>query len=226
MQSIKIGLVIVLIILIIVIYRKIVPVNYKIIHEPVHDAKIDKKINSNKMILSTPYKGLGFSTSLWIYIKDWNYKFGKRKYVLKKGGLNIYFGKRDNTVNLSINTYNNTKPNKIVFHNLPIQKWIHICIILNNRNLDLWLNGKLYGSKLLPNLPKLYEEKDLFLCYDGGFSGYISRIYHYLYPINQNDVKQIYKWGPIKKSIFGEGEANFSLKFSTKIFSGIFVDSE
>ena len=41
-----------------------------------------------------------------------------------------------------------SQPEKILFKDIP-QKWLHIVITLENRSLDLWINGKLYASDIL-----------------------------------------------------------------------------
>ena len=68
---------------------------------------------------------------------------------------------------------------RIVFKNIPLQKWLNIGIVVDNRFVDLWINGKLYHSKHLYNLPLFLENKDLVVCGCRGFDGFVSSFYYY-----------------------------------------------
>ena len=145
-------------------------------------------------------QGLNFAQSFWIYVKDWNYRFMNEKFILNKGGFLIYLGAKNNNLYIEIPVLNNTKPERIVYENLPIQKWVNIVVLLENRYLDIWLNGKLYHSRHLENVPDLKPKSDIIYLSNGGFSGYISRIYHYKNNLTKKNIKDIFHSGPINKN--------------------------
>ena len=165
-----------------------------------HDAKIKFTAPHKQTRFSQVSKGLNFTQSFWIYIKDWNYRFMNEKFILDKGGFLIYLGSKNNNLYIEIPVLNKTRPEQIVYENLPVQKWINIVVLLENRYLDIWLNGKLYHSKHLENVPDLKPKSDIIYLPNGGFSGYISRIYHYENNISKSKIKDIFKSGPINKN--------------------------
>lgn len=200
----KIGGFVLIVVVLYFGYKKFLQPDYNILSEPVNSAKLLQTIPPEEMTLSQSQKGLSFTTSFWIFLKDWNYKYLNEKIIMDKGGFKLGLGEKLNDLYLEMPIYNSLVPEKITYDDLPLQKWIHICIVLDNRNLDLWLNGKLYGSKYLPNLPKIFEKKDTLFCPDGGFSGFISRIYHYEFPLPKNRVIKNFHSGPINTSYLGQ----------------------
>ena len=211
MAIIKIILLIVIITAIYFIYKKYLKADYKILSEPVNSGRILQTIEPEDMKLSQPQKGLSFTTSFWIFLKDWNYKYLNEKIIFDKSGFKLGLGEKLNDLYLEMPVYNSMVPEKVFYEDIPLQKWIHVCIVLDNRNLDLWLNGKLYGSKFLSNLPKVFEKKPTIFCPDGGFSGFISRIYHYEFPLPKPRIISLFNSGPINNTIFGKIK-NYGMK--------------
>ena len=89
---------------------------------------------------------------------------------------------------------------------MPLQKWIHVVILQNNRSLDLWINGKLYHSKHLRNVPlEVTGSETLEILPNGGFSGYLSEFKYYPLPITRNSyispysILKNFRKGPIIK---------------------------
>ena len=67
------------------------------------------------------------------------------------------------------------KPCDIV--NIPVQRWVHVGIILQNKSLDVYLNGSLKRSCILKNIPKSIKQTDnIYINQNGGFNGKISDI--------------------------------------------------
>ena len=138
-------------------YKKYIDTKIVIREEP-EDAKKLLSVPNDKMYLSQPLKGLSFSTSFWIFVKDWNYKFMQEKTVFNKGGFKLLLGNRMNDLYMEM-PLNSYFPEKILLKDVPLQKWLHIVITLENRYLDMWVNGELYASRHLENLPKIMEQK-------------------------------------------------------------------
>lgn len=178
------------------IFKNILGNRSVIVEKPI-SGNIRKTFPSLVFTTKNPEKGLSCSASLWVYIKDWNYKFMKEKVIFSKGGLKLSIGGVNNDIILEVPIYDNNINEKITFKEIPLQKWINITIVLDNRNLDLWVNGQLYYSKYLKNLPKINHEAQLVLGDDGGFDGYISRFYHYNYPISKDFIEKHFNSGPV-----------------------------
>jgi len=171
-----------------------------VLKEEPSDAKTSFNIDISTMKLSQENKGLSFSTSMWIYVKNWNYRFMQEKTIFNKGGFKLLLGNRMNDLYLEMPILNSHTPAKILKKDIPLQKWIHIVVSLENRHLDLWLNGKLYNSRYLKNLPKIFENRETLFCENGGYAGYISRVYHYESPLTKGEIIGLFKSGPINNN--------------------------
>ena len=177
----------------------------QIIIDPVN-AKSTIYVPQNKISLPITKMGLGWTMSFWIYIDDWTYNYDSNKYIITWNNCNIWLSKKTNDLNVSVPIYNSEQDQKIVFKEVPLQKWLHVAVSLQNRVLDLWINGKLYHSKHLKNVP-VQNNTPMEVCSDGGFSGHISRFRYYSYPIPRtqlimsNNIFSIFKAGPFGKKI-------------------------
>ena len=194
------GVIVIIIILVVVIrnYLK----NVVTIKEFPVNAKNNFKVASKLVKFAHPKKGLSFTHSFWLYVKDLNYRYMSEKFILTKGGFKVYLGAKNNNLYIEFPILYCTRPEIIVYENLPIQKWMNISIVLENRYVDIWLNGKLYHSRHLSNVPQLTTEDDVDYLTNGGFSGYVSRIYHYNQNLSKLHIESIFKWGPIDKNPF------------------------
>ena len=67
------------------------------------------------------------------------------------------------------------KPCDII--NIPVQRWVHIGVVLQNKTLDVYLNGSLKRSCILKNIPKSIKQTDnIYINQNGGFDGKLSNI--------------------------------------------------
>tara|TARA_B110000971_G_scaffold91922_1_gene94590 strand:+ start:1047 stop:1754 length:708 start_codon:yes stop_codon:yes gene_type:complete len=191
-----------IIILIVAIFRYYR--GYTTVKEFLHDAKHGFEVKSNKIKLAQHNKGFSFTHSLWLYVKDWDYRYMNEKFILEKGKFKIYLGAKNNNLYLEIPILNNTRPEIIVYENIPIQKWLNLTIILENRYVDIWINGVLYHSRHLENIPELEPGKDVKYLRNGGFSGHVSRIYHYETNLSKKNIRGLFLAGPISKNPFNK----------------------
>lgn len=79
---------------------------------------------------------------------------------------------------------------------LPLQKWTNVIISQYNSAVDIYIDGKLASSCNLPGFP-LTEEASAYLCPDGGFDGYVSRLSFYNTSITQDMAREIYHKGAV-----------------------------
>ena len=77
---------------------------------------------------------------------------------------------------------------------LPLQRWNHVVVVLWNRSLDVYLNGKLARSCTLPSVPIL-NNGNLYINQDGGYKGDMSNLRYFNRAINAEQVYDIYKNG-------------------------------
>lgn len=170
-----------------------------IITEPVN--AYDSRISGHSITLPTSSDGLTFTYSLWIYVADWNYLFGKWKNIFVKGTPNgsnrfpgLWLYPKTNALHARINTY--ADPNEgCDIQNIPLQKWVHIVYVLNNRTVDIYIDGKLERSCVLRGVPKMNNDP-LYLAQDGGFFGQMSKMQYFTRSLNPSEISQLYSEGP------------------------------
>ena len=79
---------------------------------------------------------------------------------------------------------------------LPLQKWMHFVVNLEEDRLDLFVNNKLYISKRLQFVPNVAENK-LVVCENGGFDGYINRLEYYDRILTLKEIRHKFERGPV-----------------------------
>jgi len=195
-----------------------------------------------------------FAISVWIFIDDWNYKYGEEKIILRKimpsnsGNTHLpsvqldeykndlkvildTFGSQQNSFSdllkeeldkngvsyeeedditcvdgkISINdeqtdvSCNNLykETNEVMVENINMQKWVNIVTTVNNRSLDLYVNGKLIKTKTFNNLidTNALNYGGIQVTPNGGFGGYISKVRYYPRYLNPQEVWDIYRDG-------------------------------
>ena len=139
-----------------------------------------------------------FTTSMWIYIEDWNQNYGEQKSIFKRvDGTDVLqeIKLAENTNDLIIDI----KGEDITtIQNINLQKWVNITVAVTHRNMDVYINGKLVRSKVF-DTPIIFNEnkdKNITICEDGiGFDGYISKVRYYPYFITPQKAWDIYREG-------------------------------
>jgi hypothetical protein len=141
-----------------------------------------------------PGPGSDFGIQYWMYISNWDYKFGQDKEVLKRISPNsgqtvaprIFLSPNDNTLNFQISIYpssssagaaanpNSTSSTGDSFtcsvENVPLQSWFSVSVTVFQRNMDIYINGRLVKSCVLPGIPRV-AAGDIILNDSGGFAG-------------------------------------------------------
>jgi len=82
----------------------------------------------------------------------------------------------------------------------PLQRWNHVVIVLWNRSLDVYLNGKLARSCTLQHIPRL-NNSPVYLTQDGGFHGDMASFKYINRAINADEVYALYSNGYDAKNI-------------------------
>lgn len=80
---------------------------------------------------------------------------------------------------------------------IDLQKWVQITVCLNNKTCDVYLDGKLARSCVLPSFYKVDKSNlALALCDYKGFGGFVSNTSAYNYALNPEQVWRLYMAGP------------------------------
>jgi hypothetical protein len=172
--------------------------------KPTHfKGKFNTFISNEKLPLSKT--GNSFSYSLWINIQnvaessEWYSNVNYKKPILYRyGSPNINYYPKDH--NLQIQMTYKDKQDDVNYYNidlttLPMQKWVNIVIILENRNIDVFVNTVRNRSAQLPNVPFIYNRNVYMGESDNNFNGYISGVKYYNYALPETDIDAIYSAG-------------------------------
>jgi hypothetical protein len=86
-------------------------------------------------------------------------------------------------------------PTFIDVSGIPLQKWFHVALRLQNTVLDIYINGTLSKRAVLPDVPK-QNYADVYVCGNGGFPGALSNLRYYPYALNVFEIGAIAWYGP------------------------------
>ena len=192
-----------------------------------------KEIVVEPKTLNNPNNTNNYTYSMWMYINDWNYRYGEDKVILQRidnlgnPTPSVKLGALENNITVSVACYpNNTiadQSNNIidthplikecVIRNIPIQRWTNLIISLYGRTLDIYLDGKLVRTCVLPGVPKVYAKSDTIITPNGGFSGLTSNIIYLNTASNPQEAYNIYKNGS-GSSLFGSFFNKYKIRFS------------
>ena len=150
------------------------------------------------------------SYSIWMYIDDWTYRNGEKKIVFLRGKLDtnndpidpcpsVHLGEYDNDLYVQM-TYNDSITSSVKIHhcsvsNIPIQKWVNVTTVVSGRTVDIYLDGKLVNTCLLPGSVHIDNTTDAYITPAGGFSGYTSKFQYYDYALTSKEVWDVYTSG-------------------------------
>lgn len=143
---------------------------------------------------------LSWSLNFWLNVKDWSYRYGEGKYIIKWDNAEVWFSERKNDMNIAIPLLNG-RVDTLTVTNISSQTWNNVCIILDNRYLDVWINNELIVSKHLSNVPQVLQYSSMYVTPYGGFRGRMSKVKLYNRPLKQisyfyaNTIQNLYKNG-------------------------------
>jgi hypothetical protein len=166
-----------------------------------------------------------FAYSVWFYVNDWNYKYGDPKVIFGRmgapsapgvgsvpgiGGLDpcpaVVLGAVENNISVSLGCYpgaddepttpgGNTVVSTFSIANVPIQKWVNLIISVYGRTMDLYIDGKLVRTCLLPGVASVNKNANIHVTPAGGFDGWTSKLQYYPNSLNPQEAWNIYTQG-------------------------------
>ena len=175
---------------------------------------------------STSGNTANFTYSIWLFIDDWNYRYGEPKTIFGRMALgkgetqpcpSVALDSTLNNIVVSLAVYPgldelpNTGTNFVIhtcgISNIPIQKWCNFFISVYGRTLDLYLDGKLVRTCVLPGVANIDSNAPVYITPIGGFSGWTSRFQYWPEASNPQKAWDIYKagyGGSLLGSLFGK----------------------
>jgi hypothetical protein len=93
------------------------------------------------------------------------------------------------------NTYITPDAAIIDIENVPLKKWFHLAIRLENSILDIYVNGTIDKREILSNVPK-QNYYDINICQNRGFAGNLSDFRYFNSALNVFQINTIVSNGP------------------------------
>lgn len=160
--------------------------------------------------------GVDYGIQYWMYISNWDYRFGQDKDILKRVAPNdpkivgprIYLAPTENTLHVQVSLYPTNQSAASAapgvsstgdtftcsVENVPLQAWFSVSVTVFQRNLDVYINGRLVKSCVLPGIPKP-ALGDVILNDNGGFAGSICNVNGYTSMLSPEDAKSFHAKG-------------------------------
>jgi len=168
-----------------------------------NDAKKVTKIDSGKLAQSN---SSNYAYSVWFYIQDWSYRYGEPKIILGRldrelnPSPSIILGAIENNLKIETSVYPSAQSTTASTHtcnvdNVPVQKWVNAIVSLYGRTMDIYIDGKLVRTCVLPGVAKIANDASVYITPQGGFSGYTSNINYYANSLNPQEAYNIYRSG-------------------------------
>ena len=107
----------------------------------------------------------------------------------------VVLGQIENNLNVYLQCEGIDTPNMCSIDNIPIQKWVCLVVSVYSRTMDLYLDGKLVRTCLLPGVPNVSTGSDVLITPYGGFNGWTSRFQYFPNSLNPQDAWNIYTQG-------------------------------
>jgi hypothetical protein len=106
-----------------------------------------------------------------------------------------------------------TNVHSCVVDNISIQKWVNIIVSLYNLTLDIYIDGKLVRTCILPGVPKNNNNSAIQITPGGGFRGWTTTFKFFPYASNPQAAFNLYKDG-YGGSIVGNAISKYRLRVS------------
>jgi len=152
-------------------------------------------------------KGLTFSFSCWVRIDNFAYQPGKPKVIFTKGPTDLssmcpalLIDGNTNSLIVKLDTFGATEV--IAIPNIPAKKWMHIAIVVDQKAVDIYMNGILFTHHSIMQLPR-QNSGTVHTGIDGGFEGKLAGLTYYNYFLKPTDVPGFMRSKPQTDSDIG-----------------------
>lgn len=190
--------------------------------------------------------GIEYTWSCWFFVEDIHNNENVNKRIFSKGinsrNMNEYTKLINNSPGLYISENSNKDINNLKFvfntyndmdnstfepyesfdiNNIPVKKWVNVLFILNNKRVDVYINGILKKVHHLKNIPR-QNYYDIHIGDKDGFDGSISDLKYYDYSLSYSHIQDIFVNGPNikvinnKKDILNYKAPNMSMNWYYK----------
>ena len=154
--------------------------------------------------------GIEFTWSLWIFINDigaagapqfsnifnkGNGVYGPNGLATVNNGPGLYLDNSGHQLLVAMNTVSSQNPTEYMYvKDMPLRKWFHCAVRLENTLLDVYINGTIAGRIIMQDVPKQNYE-NVNVCKNGGFNGNIADLKYYDLALSVFEINNIVVWG-------------------------------
>jgi hypothetical protein len=229
MEVKTILIIVIIIVLLYIIYKYIVQDKNTL--SGFVSAKTMQKVDPSSLENSTSTGSSNFTYSIWFFVDDWNYRYGEPKIIFgrmtdgateKQPCPSATLGALENNLIISMSVYpgldevpesgSDSIVHTVSVANVPIQKWCNLLISTYNRTLDIYLDGKLVRTSVLPGVAKVDSSAPVYITPLGGFSGYTDNFQFWADSCDPQKAWNIYQ-----KGYGGNWLSNLFGKYSVKV---------
>ena len=194
----KLLITVIVIVLAIVFYYKFFKNDYTTLFDNriVMNNKFSKEISN--LYLPESKIGIEFTYTFWINIKNIPENAGNLVSSYKKSkfifGVNdspgFYYNINKNKIEIRIKY--NKDSHVISINHLKLQKWIHIAVVLKNREVTIYMDGELYKSTLIPSVPFIYNKQLYIGQRNNNFNGTLADGRYYNRALSHDNIISVY----------------------------------
>jgi hypothetical protein len=172
-------------------------------------------------------KGAEFSWSIWLYLSDIDVKNAEKyQHVFNKGtddwdpttgkamtnnAPGMYIGPNSNNLHITMDTMQTgDAATTIDIDNIPLKKWFHVVLRLQNNTLDVYINGTVSDRLILNHTPK-QNFQDIYINQNNGFNGQMSDLRYFDRALNVFEINSILNNGPnlMSSSLSSSADSGF-----------------
>ena len=171
-----------------------------VIQSTILDGKSTFDSNVSLPVSLNQDQGITFSYSCWLRIDNFAYRPGVQKVIFTKGPTDLssscpslLIDGNTNTLLVKLDTYGATEI--VPISNIPAKKWIHMAIVVEQKSVDVYINGILHTHHSIVQLPR-QNSGTVHTGVNGGFEGKLSNLIYYNYFLNPSDIPALMKNPP------------------------------
>jgi len=168
---------------------------------PLKNGQNYTEIDANIPLSLNEQEGIEYSYAGWIQVNDYAPPtknpiiFTKGDPAGKQKSPSVSLNSGRNEIIVEQDTYEKGRPARVVISNMSANKLIHLAICVNQRSLDVYVNGRLYSHTSMNALP-MQNTQPIFIAGNGGWNGQIGNLIYYNYELTSAEVASLYNDPP------------------------------
>jgi len=154
--------------------------------------------------------GIEFTWCLWIYVNDVDPKHVPQyQNIFNKGdgyynangiasvnnGPGLYLDNKGSQLHVVMNTVDVSDASESLdVPGIPLRKWFHCAIRMENKIMDVYINGVVTARLIMQDVPK-QNYNDVNVCKNGGYNGSLADLQYYNRALSVFEINNIVVWG-------------------------------